>query len=136
MIEARRFSLFEIFIVILLLAMVALIDAPGFLRAREEVKLSRLVDCLEQMRTQLDLYRVEHNDSLPPYDTFADFETAMTTKVSQKGPYIDKVPTNPFNGFQRVRFNGTPAGSGIAGWRLDTKTGLFQADNGTTFAQL
>ncbi len=136
MIEARRFSLFEIFIVMLLLAMVALIDAPGFLRAGGEAKLSRLVECLEQMRTQLDLYRAEHNGSLPPCDTFADFETAMTTKVSQKGPYIDEVPTNPFNGFRRVRFNGTPAGSGIAGWRLDTRTGLFQADNGTTFAKL
>jgi hypothetical protein len=43
---------------------------------------------------------------------------------------------NPFNGLNMVRFDGEPAGSGKAGWRLDKKNGYFQADNDAAYAGL
>jgi len=88
------------------------------------------------MRAQLDLYRLQHRDHLPPADSFSSFETAMTTKVGRYGPYVKKIPTNPFNNLDTVRFDGEPAGAGKAGWRLDTETGLFQADNDAVYAAL
>ena len=60
----------------------------------------------------------------------------MTTKVGRYGPYINKIPVNPFNNLKTVRFDGEKAGSGEAGWRFDTKTGAFQADNDADYAML
>jgi hypothetical protein len=60
----------------------------------------------------------------------------MTTTVGQHGSYIKQIPSNPYNGLKTVRFNGEAAGAGKAGWRLDTKTGLFQADNDAACAAL
>jgi len=88
------------------------------------------------MRIRLDLYRAQHEDSFPPSDSFESFEAAMTTKVGKYGPYVKKIPVNPFNNLNTVRFDGEPAGAGKAGWRLDTQTGLFQADNSPVYAGL
>jgi type II secretory pathway pseudopilin PulG len=132
-----HFSYVEVMVVGIVLGIAGREIAPQFTKAsNEEAKVSELVDGLEAMRAQMDLYRVQHEDILPPVDSFASFETAMTTTVGQHGPYVKQIPTNPFNGLKTVRFNGEPAGAGKAGWRLDTKTGLFQADNDAACAAL
>ncbi len=134
--EKIRLSYYEIVIMAVVLGVVGRIAVPQFAEASVETKVSILVDGLEAMRAELDLYRVEHKDCLAPVDSFASFEAAMTSKVGQCGPYIKEIPTNPFNNLNTVRFDGEPAGSGEAGWRLDTKSGLFQADNDTEYAAL
>jgi hypothetical protein len=60
----------------------------------------------------------------------------MTSRIQDYGPYVKKIPVNPFNNLNTVRFDGEPAGSNKAGWRLDTRTGLFQADNDAGYAAL
>jgi type II secretory pathway pseudopilin PulG len=113
------------------------IIAPQFTEASEEgTKISELVDGLGMMRAQLDLYRAQHGGCLPPANSFIIFETAMTAREGRYGPYIKKIPENHFNGLKTVRFDGEPAGTGEAGWRLDTKTGLFQADDDIAHAAL
>jgi type II secretory pathway pseudopilin PulG len=132
-----HFSYVEVMVVAIVLGIAGKMIAPQFTKAsNEEAKVSELVEGLETMRAQMDLYRAHHEDILPPTDSFASFETAMTTTVGQHGPYVKQIPTNPFNGLKTVRFNGEPAGAGKAGWRLDTKTGLFQADNDAACAAL
>lgn len=135
--KKTHFSYVEVMVVAIVLGIAGRMIAPQFTEAsNEEAKVSELVDGLEAMRAQVDLYRVQHEDILPPTGSFRSFETAMTTTVGQHGPYVKKIPTNPFNGLKTVRFNGEPAGAGKAGWRLDTKTGLFQADNDAACAAL
>ena len=132
-----HFSYVEVMIIAVVLGVAARMIAPQFTEASiEEAKVSELVDGLEAMRAQLDLYRAQHGDCLPPANSFASFETAMTTKAGKYGPYVKKIPTNPFNDLNTVRFDGEPAGAGKAGWRLDMKTGLFQADNEASCAAL
>ncbi len=126
---SNRVSYVELVIMVIILGLVARAVVPQFVEADPKVKICELIEGLERMRAELDLYRAEHRGELPPADTFASFETAMTTKVGQYGPYIKAIPTNPFSGLKTVRFDGEPAGAGKAGWRFDTKTGLFQADN-------
>ncbi|MHC4158262.1 MAG: hypothetical protein ACYSSO_04195 [Planctomycetota bacterium] len=126
----------EIAIIAVVLGVCGRMIAPQFCEAGIETKVSALIERLEVMRAQLDLYRVQHGESLPPTDSFASFETAMTRKLGQYGPYVEKIPTNPFNKLKRVRFDGEAAGAGKAGWRLDTKTGLFQADSEPDYAAL
>jgi general secretion pathway protein G len=131
----NRVSYAELVIMVAIPCLAARIVAPQFVEASPEAKVCELTDELETMRAELDLYRAEHGGQLPPTETFASFEAAMTAKVGQHGPYVEKIPTNPFNGLKTVRFNGEPAGAGKAGWRLDTRSGLFQADN-TGYAAL
>ena len=131
-----RLSYLELVFIAVMLGIVARTVAPQFTEASTEEKISRLLDGLQTVRAHLDLYRAQHRDCLPPTDLFSSFENAMTAKAGQYGPYLKKIPANPFNNLNTVRFDGEPAGSGKAGWRLDTKTGLFQADNETGYVEL
>jgi type II secretory pathway pseudopilin PulG len=131
-----HFSYLEVVIIVFVLGIAARTITPQFAEAGNEEKVSDLVDGLEVMRAQLDLYRLQHRDRLPPAESLSSLETAMTTKVGRYGPYVKKIPTNPFNNLDTVRFDGEPAGAGKAGWRLDTETGLFQADNDAVHAAL
>lgn len=134
--KKTRLSYVEAVIIASVLSVVTMTVVPKFIGASPESKTSDLVDGLQQMRAQLDLYRAQHENSLPPVDSFESFKTAMTTKIGQYGPYVEKVPVNPFNNLNTVRFDGVPAGAGKAGWRVDTETGLFQADNNAAYAGL
>jgi general secretion pathway protein G len=134
--KKTRLSYVEAVIIASVLSVVTMTVVPKFIGASPESKTSDLIDGLQEMRSQLDLYRAQHENSLPPVDSFESFKTAMTTKVGQHGPYVGKVPVNPFNNLNTVRFDGVPAGAGKAGWRVDTETGLFQADNNAAYAGL
>ncbi len=131
-----RFSYVEILVMAVILGVISRTIVPQFSEASADEKVSELIDGLEIMRAQLDLYRVQHGDCLPPDDSFDSFKTAMTKRVGQYGPYIKKIPVNPFNDLNTVRFDGEPAGANKAGWRFDTERGLFQADNDTGYAAL
>ena len=131
-----RVSYVEVMVVAIILGVAGKMIAPRFTEASDEQeKVSKLIDGLEAMRAQLDLYRAQHA-GFPPTDSFKSFKTAMTTTVGQYGPYVKQIPTNPFNGLKTVRFDGKSAGACKAGWRLDTKTGSFQADNDAACAAL
>jgi len=134
--EQTRLSYTELIIIAVVLGVVAMRAVPRFTEAGPESRVGELIDGVQKMRIQLDLYRAQHCGSLPDVDSFAVFQTAMTTKVGRYGPYVKRIPTNPFNNLNTVRFDGEPAGAGIAGWRLDTETGLFQADDSAAHAGL
>jgi len=136
MTEKTRLSYVEVVFIAVVLSVVAMTVGPKFTKAGTESRISDLIDGLEKMRVQLDLYRAQHNESLPPSDSFGSFETAMTKKVDKYGPYVKRIPVNPFNNLNTVRFDGEPAGAGKAGWRFDTETGSFQADNNPVYAGL
>ncbi|MHC4459888.1 MAG: hypothetical protein ACYS6W_02605 [Planctomycetota bacterium] len=131
-----HFSYVEVLVMAVILGIVSRTIVPQFSEASTEAKVSKLIEGLEVMRAQLDLYRVQHGDCLPPADSFESFKAAMTKKVGQDGPYIKKIPTNPFNDLNTVRFDGEPAGANKAGWRFDTASGLFQADTDSGYAAL
>ena len=134
--EQSRLSYFELIIITVVLGVVAMRVVPRFAEASPESKICDLIDGLEQMRAQLDLYRAQHCGSLPDVSSFDVFQTALTTRTGRDSVYIKQVPANPLNNLNTVRFDGEPAGAGTAGWRLDTKTGLFQADDSVAHAGL
>jgi len=134
--EEARWSYAEILVIVIVLSVVSIKSVPRFTQASQDAKISRLMDGLYRMRSQLDLYKVHHEDNLPPTDSFDSFENSLTTEMGQYDPYIKEIPENPFNNLSMVRFDGPPAGSGSAGWRFDTKTGLFQADDSVAHASL
>jgi len=134
--EQARLLNVRFLIIAVVLGVMAIRAVPRFTQASKAAKIGKLMDGLHYMRCQLDLYKAQHEDNLPPTDSFESFKESLTTKAGRYGPYIKKIPENPFNNLSTVRFDGTPAGSGAAGWRLYTKTGLFQADDGIKHARL
>jgi len=134
--EENRFSYIEVVTAAIVLGLIGMTAVPKFIEANEKSRTGELIYRLQTVRAQLALYRVQHEDRYPPTRSFEGFKSAMTTRVGQCGPYVRKIPVNPCNGLDTVRFDGEPAGANHAGWRFDTKTGLFHADNNAAYAAL
>lgn len=132
------FTLVEILIVVVILGILAAIVIPQFTEASTEAKTSSLCTDLQTMRSQIELYKIQHNDNLPGSGT-ASFEDALTGKTTlagavstdpnDYGPYVQQIPTNQFVNLNTVeKGTGTPGG-GNAGWYFNTSTGAFNADD-------
>ena len=130
------FTLVEILIVVVILGILAAVVIPQFTEASTEAKTSSLCTDLQMMRSQIELYKIQHNDDLPAegVDTEADFIADMTSQTNvagaagtDYGPYMQKIPTNQFNDQEDIDVDGT-LGDGSHGWHFDTTTGQFHAD--------
>lgn len=133
------FTLVEILIVVVILGILAAIVIPQFTEASTEAKTSSLCTDLQTMRSQIELYKIQHNDDLPAagVNTEADFIADMTAQTdvagaagSDYGPYIQKVPTNQFtdDNSVRVETGASTAGAATHGWVFNYGTGAFNAD--------
>lgn len=131
-----RLSYLRVIVIAAALGLLAKVAGPQSSQASLETNTARLIEGLVAMRAGLDVYRAQHQGQLPAANDSDDFVRALTQRVGRYGPYIREVPVNPFNGLDTVRFDGAPAGANAAGWRLDTKTGVFQADNDSAYAGL
>ena len=61
----NAFTLVEIMIVVAIIALLAAIAIPGFLRARERAQNAKFVNALRTVSGAFDMYAMEHN-SYPP----------------------------------------------------------------------
>jgi hypothetical protein len=129
-------SYLRVVVIALALSLLAKMTGPQSSQASIESNTSKLIEALVRIRASLDLYRAEHDGRLPSTGSSTEFEKALTQRVGRYGPYIRAVPDNPFNGLDTVRFDGEPAGANTAGWRLDTQTGVLQADNDSAYSAL
>ncbi|MDD5064304.1 MAG: type II secretion system protein [Phycisphaerae bacterium] len=133
------FTLVEILIVVVILGILAAIVIPQFTDASEDAKESALLSNLQTMRGQIELYKAQHNGALPGAGTAA-VAAALTGRTDVDGaadaagaygPYMQKIPANPFNELNTIDEDGT-AGDDSHGWNLVTtgaNIGLFQADD-------
>ncbi|GAF80475.1 unnamed protein product [marine sediment metagenome] len=126
----KGFSLVEILIVVVILAILAAIVVPQFTSAAEDAKESRVTKDLQSLRGQLALYRFDHKNSYP-----TDIKTQLTTQTdvdgnpgSDYGPYMREFPANPFidHHVQTVKVDGH-AGSG---WKYTAASGELLANDG------
>jgi len=88
------------------------------------------------MRVAIGLYKVQHNDQLPGTTAGVSFAEALTQRTDEdgtlnpagrRGPYIRRIPVNPFNDLDTVEMDGV-LGDGSHGWHFSTATGEFNAD--------
>ena len=129
------FTLVEILVVVVILGILAAVVIPQFSPAATEAKTSRVASDLQVMRAQIGLYKIQHNDRLPG-TAGVSFEDAMTLKTDEngalnlagiRGPYVPRIPVNPFNELNTVEIDGA-LGGGSHGWYYNSATGAFNAD--------
>jgi len=96
------FTLVEILIVVVILGILAAIVVPQFTSASESARSSSMSSTLQTIRSQLELYQVQHNGDYP---TLAQMWTNLTEATDidgatdgtdDFGPYLQKAPDNPF----------------------------------------
>jgi len=121
--DQSGFTLMEILIVVILLGILAMVVIPQITVSSEDTKVSTLQSNLSQLRSLIEIYYAQHNETYPgmvddsdgigpPSDAAAAFVNQLTlyTKPSgqasktdkanfQLGPYIksNSLPPNPFN---------------------------------------
>jgi len=97
---------------------------------------------LQTVRSQVQLYRIQHNDEGPPPDRFAEALTNRTRHdhsivgpnepkdYDMFGPYLQIFPENPFNGLATVDVVAGTFGLGDLshGWHYDTTSGEVYLD--------
>ncbi len=133
----RGFTLVELLIVVIILGILAAVVIPQFTDASTDTKVSSLMENLSIIRKQLDLYKNHHGQ----YPT--NFVDGMTKKTDadgtvnaatgKYGPYIQRVPTNPFTSGGTGNDVTSTAAAPSKAWFYDSTTGEFKAnDAGTT----
>ena len=133
------FTLVEILIVVVILGVLAAIVLPQLSNANAEAQTSRICSDLQVTRLAIELYKIQHEDSLPGSTAGVTFQQAMTEKTNEDGtlnaagrwgPYLHKIPTNPFNQLDTidVEAGSGSLGGGNCGWHFNTSTGRFHAD--------
>jgi general secretion pathway protein G len=120
------FTLVEILIVVVILGILAAIVIPQFTNASEEARANNMLTQLQTVRSQLELYQVQHNGDYP------DFAANGWTQLTQRtdldgtvnagggafGPYLQTEPINPFEDSSDVAGSPTVNGAAAAdtGW--------------------
>jgi len=118
----KGFTLVEILIVVIILGILAAIVIPQFSNASTDAKKNSLSSQLQTMRSQFELYKLQHNDQLPSKlaaaglhggtGNEADWDqmtgqtdvsgTAGTAGAQKYGPYLQQIPSNPLNGLTTI----------------------------------
>jgi len=142
----KGFTLVEILIVVIILGILAAIVIPQFTEASNDARESALASDLQTVRSQLELYKVQHLEKYPDVDEAGAADTAnfiarLTGKTDQDGkinaagafgPYLQKFPSNPFvtANANLVTFGvADPAPGAGNGWYFNTSTGKFSAND-------
>jgi general secretion pathway protein G len=145
----RGFTLVEILIVVVILGILAAIVIPQFTQASTEAKTNSLASSLQTLRSQIELYKCQHNDTAPtPLGDDPETWPQMTlttdidgnpstdkarTAVFVYGPYLERVPANPFNNLNTILVvagsTKPAAADDTTGWVYLQGTGEIYANN-------
>lgn len=151
----KAFTLVELLIVVVILGILAMIVLPRFSNASAMARASMLADDLRVMRTQLEVFKSQHNGQPAGYidgepikgASEEAFRLAMTSASTAAfdfaepgtagfpyGPYLREIPTNPLNGKDSVQIiqddeEFPDEGDDSDGWVYQPRTLKFMADS-------
>jgi len=129
--KKRAFTLVEVLWVIMFLGLLAGIIVPQFANATDDAKMSNLRKNLQQVRSQIQLYKLQHGGAYP-----ADIKAQLTSRTDQDGtinpvgvlgPYLRSFPSNTY--IDDPVLSDAVDGNPGDGWSYDPATGLFNANS-------
>lgn len=139
------FTLVEILIVVVIMAILAATIIPQFTDSATDAKRSTALMNLATLRSQIEIYKGQH-DGVKPSATLIELTqttnragTAGTGANFPYGPYLRELPENPISKLQTVKTvanNPAAAGdvtSGGGGWLYHAASGNVWLDDATLF---
>ncbi|MGY8771111.1 MAG: prepilin-type N-terminal cleavage/methylation domain-containing protein [Pirellulales bacterium] len=125
------FTLIEVLIVVVILAVLAATVIPQFTDSTTDAKASSVKFNLHTLRSQIQLYRTHHDGDVPSADlnelTIATNVSGGTTGDTPFGPYLMKLPVNSFtNSDLIISVTADPGLSDVTttdGWIYNTNNG-------------
>jgi len=138
----NAFTLVEILIVVVILGILAAIVIPQFSEASSEARLNSLLGNLQTVRSQLQLYKVQHRDLLPGQaviggDVAAAGFVNNLLNDPDYGAYVQRFPANNYIADPAQRdaitcvnnINAAPTGTEGTGWWFNAANGDFRASS-------
>jgi len=153
--RGRGFTLVEILIVVVILAILAMVVVPQFSAAVDDTKQTATAQTQQMIQKQIVLYIAEHGGRAPHINEEGIVDTVyfisrLTCKTDPSGkindssgscgPYLDGWPANPMLPNTNNRLTGTIEfgtatwGSGKTAWYFNMNTHEFKANDPTSIA--
>ena len=150
--KIKAFTLVEILIVVTILGILAAVVLPTFQGQTTIARESTAKDSLRTMRTQIEMYKLQHDGAHPGYTnevpastavlrlqfvgTTSETGAASSSKAPSAaypcGPYIRKLPKNPYNNLTTIAYvaEATAFSDAVdgtsSGWLYKKETGEFK----------
>jgi general secretion pathway protein G len=91
----QGFTLVEILIVVIILGILAAIVIPQFTEASNDARTSALSSDLQTVRSQLELYKVQHLEAYPGMTTGSFVATEFVNQLTSRTNQAGAVGTDP-----------------------------------------
>jgi general secretion pathway protein G len=122
----RGFTLVEILIVVIILGILAAIVIPQFTNASQDARRSSLASTVQTLRSQIELYKLQHGDTLP--DLVTDWTpftgtTQYGSPAKNFGPYMQNAPENQLMESTAVKDGTAYAAGDVEGFVYDYNGG-------------
>jgi general secretion pathway protein G len=137
----RGFTLLEMMLVVVIIALIAAIAIPKFSRGAAGANDSAVAANLAVLRNAVDMFQAEHGNAYPAIATFTAQLTQFTdasgaasaTKDATHiyGPYLRSIPALPVGAAKGSSGVAAAAGTGV-GWIFNVTTGAIQTNTTAT----
>jgi len=129
----NAFTLIEILIVVVIMAILAATIIPQFTDSTGDAEVATAEFNVNTLRSQIELYKAQHGGALPAYNGTTKNIDGLTTQTTHNGknygPYMVMIPENSVNGLSTVKESTTSGGialadvDGLTGWIYHTGLG-------------